>query len=226
MPEDIEGVEDDIEIEVDAPEDVPEDIVDEIIPMESYLTLGDIKNSRIPLFNELPDEFIQKRLNNLSRVIDEYCNTKFTPTIDSWRTDLKSRNTTPNKPLLSVENVEVRGDILVEDADYYVYEKKNLIEIDDTSIYEKKKKALTIDYTYGHKEVPAIVKEVLLELLKDSVSSLSHTTGRVKSEQWEDYSYTLSDSNEVMRSILSMLDKFIEEEEVERQSNKIKAMLL
>ena len=192
----------------------------------SYISIGEVRNSNIDIFKSLDDSYIQKRLINLSRVIDEYCNTKFTPTIDIWRTDLRTRNKVPKKPLLSVEKVEVKEIELIEDDDFYVYERINLVEIEDTSIYEKKKKALTINYTYGYEVVPAIVKEVLLELLKDNVASLSHTTGRVKSEQFDDYSYTLSDNNEVVKSILSMLDKFIEHDEEERQSNKIRAMLL
>lgn len=198
----------------------------EVVSEDSYISIEEVKNSNITIFEDLEDNYIQKRLNDLSRVIDEYCNTKFTPTIDNWRTDVRTRNKVPKRPLLSVENVEVKGMELIEDNDFYIYERINLIEIDDTSKYEKKKKALTINYTYGHEEVPAIVKEVLLELLKDNVASLSHTTGRVKSEQWDDYSYTLSESNEVMKNILSMLDKFIEHDEEERQSNKIRAMLL
>lgn len=198
----------------------------EVILEDSYISIDEVKSSNIDIFKGLDDDYIQKRLNNLSRVIDEYCNTKFTPTIDNWRTDLRTRNKVPKKPLLSVEDVKVKDIELVEDTDFYVYERINLVEIDDTSIYEKRKKALNIEYTYGYEIVPAIVKEVLLELLKDNVASLSHTTGRVKSEQWEDYSYTLSDSNEVMKNILSLLDQFIEHDEEERHSNKIRAMLL
>lgn len=198
---------------------------DEVIQIESYISIDDVKSSNIAIFEGLEDSYIQKRLNNLSRVIDEYCNTKFTPTEDNWRTDLRARNKVPRKPLISVESVEVRGSLLSEDTDYYVYEEKNLIEIENISEYKNRKKALTLNYTYGYREVPAIVKEVLLELFKDGISNLTHTVGRVKSEQWEDYSYTL-DNSDTIEPILLRLSRFIEEDEVERQSNKIRAMLL
>ena len=71
------------------------------------------------------------------------------------------------------------------------------------------------------------MKEVLLELFKDSLVS-ADTTNRVKSEQWEDYSYTLADSTETTQSILSRLDRFIEDDldYVEEGTKKIRAMLL
>lgn len=200
------------------------------IPIESYITVDDVKESKATVFESLvdgaSDDFIQKRLNDLSRVIDEYCNTKFTPTQSSYKADLKSRNITPNKPLLSVQSVDVKGTLLAEDIDYYVYENSSLIEIENTALYDKKKKALTVEYTYGYDETPAIVKEVLLDLLRDTVSNLTQATGRVKSEQWDDYSYTLSDSSDVTNEILSRLDRFIEDEELEKSNNKIRAMLL
>ncbi len=191
-----------------------------------YLTVKDIKNSRVASLTELPDSFIEKRLIDLSKVIDEYCNTTFKPTQAEWKTDLRLKVRTLKKPLISVEEVKVLDEALVEDEDYYVYPEKNLIEFEDISRYKKRKKALNFKYTYGYVEVPAIVKEVLLELFKDSLES-ANTVGKIKSEQWEDYSYTLSDSTETTQNILSRLDRFIEdEEEIVEGKNKIRAMLL
>lgn len=191
-----------------------------------YLTVEDIKESKVAALIELSDEFIEKRLEILSGVIDEYCNTKFIPTKIEWRTDLKSKVRTLKKPLINVINLKIQDDLLEEDLDYYVYPERNLIEFEDTLEYKRRKKALYIKYVYGHEEVPAIVKEVLLELLKDSMEG-SNVSGRVKSEQWEDYQYTLADSSKSILGILSMLDRFIEdEEEIIESSNKIRAMLL
>lgn len=192
-----------------------------------YLTIEDVKNSRIVSFEGLPDEFIKKRLENLSMVIDEYCNTKFTPTEATWSTDLKRKIVTLKKPLLHVNELEVLSSPLEENEDYYVYPEKNLIEFEDISKYERRKKALSIKYTYGYEEVPAIVKEVLLDLFKENVSGTS-TTSKIKSEQWEDYSYTLADNTEITQDILARLDRFAEDDSdyVEGATNKIQAMLL
>jgi|GEM_PF-6177596 len=192
-----------------------------------YLTVEEVKESGISALKDLDDEFIEKRIEVLSGVIDEYCNTRFEPTEIEWTTDLRIRVKTLKKPLLSVEELKILDDPLEENEDYYVYPEKNLIEFEDILDYKRRKKVLYIKYFYGHEEVPAIVKEVLLELLKDSVVS-SDTTSRMKSETWEDYSYTLSDTSETRASILSMLDKFIEDstEYIESSSNKIRATLL
>ncbi|GMG96251.1 hypothetical protein [Tepidimicrobium xylanilyticum] len=192
-----------------------------------YLTVEDIKNSRVAALKELPDEFIVKRLIDLSRVIDEYCNTKFIPTGTEWTTDLRRKIKTLKKPLLHVDELKVFGVTLVENEDYYVYPEKNAIEFEDISKYQKRKKAVYIKYTYGYEEIPAIVKEVLLELFKESIVNANNIY-RVKSEQWEDYSYTLADNTETMQNILSRLDRFIEDDAniAEESSNKVRAMLL
>ena len=192
-----------------------------------YLTVEDIRNSRVAAFEELPDEFIEKRLENLSKVIEEYCNTRFVPTETEWNTDLKRKIRTIKKPLLYVNELKVLGTNLEENEDFYVYPEKSLIEFENISEYKKRKKVLYINYTYGYEEVPAIVKEVLLELFKDSLVN-ANTTNRVKSEQWEDYSYTLADSTETTQNILARLDRFIEDDldYVEEGTNKIRAMLL
>lgn len=192
-----------------------------------YLTVEEVNESRITALEGLPDEFIAKRIEDLSRLIDEYCNTRFLPTTVEWKTDLKRRIKTFRKPLLTVDELKILEDQLEEDEDYYVYPEKNLIEFEDISQYQRKKKALYIKYTFGYEETPAAVKEVLLELFRDSVVH-SGTTSKVKSEQWEDYSYTLADSTETALSALSMLDRFIEDDTlyVEESTNKIRAMLL
>ena len=192
-----------------------------------YLTVEEVKNSRVAAFEGLPDEFIEKRLENLSKVIEEYCNTRFVPTETEWNTDLKRKIRTIKKPLLYVNELKVLGTNLEENEDFYVYPEKSLIEFENISEYKKRKKVLYINYTYGYEEVPAIVKEVLLELFKDSLVN-ANTTNRVKSEQWEDYSYTLADSTETTQNILARLDRFIEDDldYVEEGTNKIRAMLL
>lgn len=192
-----------------------------------YLTVEDIRNSKVAAFEELPDEFIEKRLKELSKVIDEYCNTRFEPTEVEWNTDLKRRIRTIKKPLLYVKELKILDTNLEENEDFYVYPEKSLIEFENISEYKKRKKALYINYIYGYEEVPAIVKEVLLELFKDSLVN-ANTTNRVKSEQWEDYSYTLADSTETTQNILARLDRFIEDDldYVEEGTNKIRAMLL
>ena len=192
-----------------------------------YLTVEEVKESRITALEGLPDEFIAKRIEALSRLIDEYCNTRFLPTTVEWKTDLKRRIKTFRKPLLTVDELKILEDQLEEDEDYYVYPEKNLIEFEDISQYQRRKKALYIKYTFGYEETPVAVKEVLLELFRDSVVH-SGTTSKVKSEQWEDYSYTLADSTETALSALSMLDRFIEDDTlyVEESTNKIRAMLL
>jgi hypothetical protein len=191
-----------------------------------YLTVEDVKKSQVAALVELPDDFIIKRLEILSGVIDEYCNTRFVPTEIEWRTDLKRKVRTLKRPLISVNELMIQDNLLEEDLDYYVYPERNLIEFEDILEYKRRKKTLYIKYVYGHEEVPAIVKEVLLELFKDSIEG-SNVSGRVKSEQWEDYQYTLADGSQSIKGILSMLDRFIEdEEEIIENSNKIRAMLL
>lgn len=192
-----------------------------------YLTVQEVKKSGIKVLEDLDDDFLEMRIESLSRLVDEYCNTRFEPTEVEWVTDLKIRVKTLKKPLLVIEELKILDDLLVENEDYYVYPEKSLIEFEDILEYKKRKKALYIKYVYGYEEVPAIVKEVLLELLKDSVVS-ADTTSRMKSEQWEDYSYTVADGKEARDDILSMLDRFIEDDGdyLEVTSNKIRAMLL
>ena len=192
-----------------------------------YLTVEEVKQSGVNALEDLEDDIIEGRIKTLSRVIDEYCNTKFEPTEVEWTTDLRVKVKTLKKPLLLVEELKILEDPLEENEDYYVYPEKNLIEFEDIFEHKRRKKALYIKYIYGYEEVPAIVEEALLELLKDSVVS-SDTTSRMKSETWEDYSYTLSDTSETRASILSMLDRFIEDdtEYIESSSNKVRAMLL
>ena len=191
-----------------------------------YLTVEDIKNSRVASLTELPDDFIEKRLDVLSRLIDEYCNTRFVPTETEWRTDLKRKVKTLKRPLINVNKLMIQDNLLEEDIDYYVYPERNLVEFEDILEYKRRKKTLYIKYTYGHEEIPAIVKEVLLELFKDTMEG-SNVSGRVKSEQWEDYQYTLSDATGTTGRILSMLNRYIEsEDEVVESSNKIRAIFL
>ena len=51
-----------------------------------YLTVEDIK-LKGSCFEELPDESMEKRLENLQ--YRKYCNTRFVPTETEWNTDLK-----------------------------------------------------------------------------------------------------------------------------------------
>lgn len=203
-----------------------DETMEPVVPAESYVTVEDIRESRVAGLEELPSYFIQKRLNELSRVIDEYCDTRFEPTQAEWRTDLKSKVKVLNTPLISVEEVSVLNDTLIEDEHYYVYPERDTIEIEGIMNYPKRKKALSLRYTYGYAEVPALVKEVLMELFKDSISMLKQSSGRIKSESWEDYTYTLADSTEVVQGMLGRLSRFKKQYEPERASDKVRAMLL
>ena len=45
-----------------------------------YLTVQEVKKSGIKVLEDLDDDFLEMRIESLSRLVDEYCNTRFEPT--------------------------------------------------------------------------------------------------------------------------------------------------
>ncbi|WP_129596026.1 hypothetical protein [Anaerophilus nitritogenes] len=195
-----------------------------------YVSYDEVKKRNIKILESLPKEHIEDRLSSISKMVDEYCNTKFKPTIDTYKTDLREKIIVRKRPLLQVDSLRINDEIIIEDQDFYVEKDSNLIEIDEPINYKRRRKNVKIEYQYGYDEVPETVKDVIIELLILEESE-KDMTGNMKSQSWEDYSYTREDSDKLKtkEDILSRLLIYQEDREISimyKENNKIHACLL
>lgn len=196
-----------------------------------YLTIEEVKKYNIESINALSDEELTAKITLYSEIVDEYCNTKFSPVRHTEKLNASSKLRLSKTPILSVESVKYLNEIeLKEDIDYYIYLQKNVIEIDDIFLndIERRKNALTIQYEYGYKEVPAIVKAVILDLLKLDIST-KDIDENLKGENWDgEYSYTRSSKETESRKkdILSLLDNLIEHEYVSQNTGDVRIRII
>ncbi len=185
-----------------------------------YLTLDEIKNFGVETINKLSDEEITNLIKIYSGVVDDYCNTRFVETEQDFLSDVVSKIKAPKTPLLSIIKMTYKDKTLTEDViledneDYFAYQSRNIIEINDTSLYKKKKKSIHINFTYGFLEIPQTVKLVVLELIKLKTNS-SNKDDLLFSESFDgEYMYQKNNSKtttDYEKDILSKLDIFKQE---------------
>lgn len=149
----------------------------------------------------------------LSDEIDEYCNTRFEPSEDSYFRDFKERFNTRKQPLLEVQKLALNHCRLKENRHFFVYQENSSVEVLETP-KKQYKKALEVKYLFGYKEVPSIVKQVIVELIKLDYESKKFSLSGLQSENWDgEYSYATQSSKdftptELRKNILSRLDIF------------------
>jgi hypothetical protein len=195
-----------------------------------YVSYDEVKNRNIKTLESLSQEHIEGRLSAISKMVDEYCNTKFEPTVDTFKSDLREKIIVRKRPLLDTVSILVNDEEINKDEDFFVDVDLNIIEIDEIINYERKRKNVQIEYEYGYKEAPETVKDVIVELLVLEESE-KNAAGNMKSQSWEDYSYTMEDSDKrkTKKDILDRLAMYKIDKEVltiSTNNNKIRAMLL
>jgi hypothetical protein len=155
-----------------------------------------------PLFPEGDLEDINKAISD---TICEYCNTTFelVERIDE-RYDSRVEITLLNRPIHEVTTISDDGALLMEDADFFVYEDKIVLESPS-----KKKKGVLITYISGFDDIPQTVKDVALELAK--YRSFRSSEGNLlyyKSQKTEERAYEIGDNDEI--DILSRLSRWVQ----------------
>lgn len=176
-----------------------------------YLTAEEVKAYQSEALNEKTDEQLKRLIGLYSNMVDEYCGTSFQPAKKVFAADVAGKIRLPDGPLLEVEAVLYHGGVLCENKDYYVYPEKGIVEMANPSAFGYTKRSLYISYSYGYREVPAIVRKVILDLMKLDVQSDSHNA-LASQENWDgEYSYqrnTAKTAEDLREDILALLDIF------------------
>ena len=161
---------------------------------------------------------LNKRLIELSLVVDEYCNTRFIPTHDNFFVDFSEKFRSRRTPLLDVEDINIGESTLIENQHYFVYEEQNRIELNyelPDDIYFKR--AVSVSYQFGFPEIPQTVKDVIIDLLvlEEGFNSGAGQSS-LQSENWDsEYSYQSHSGKdntlaELRKNILSRLAPFVQ----------------
>lgn len=176
-----------------------------------YLTVEEVKSYQIKAFEGKGKEEVESLISLYSSMVEEYCNTCFRKAEHHFSMDVASKLPVMRTPLLSVQSVTYRQQPFIENEDYYVYEDRNLVELDDISRLIQKKKALTLYYTYGFEKVPTSVKKAIVDLMKLHVEGSSSNT-LVSQESFDsEYSWTKNTQKtveELQRNILASLNQY------------------
>lgn len=192
--------------------------------------LEKVKAAKIKPLTTLTDAELEPILTACTAEVEEYCNTKFTPTTATCRRDYSAQITPPKQPLISVQSIIVNTTSLAQDTDFYADIEQGFIQI-WKSFDSVNRNGVNINYTYGYAEMPATVESVIMDLMKFTVES-RQTDGNKESEDFAgEYTYTSKKAMERAKerdSILKRLEKYIEPEVVQstRTDNKVKAMIL
>lgn len=196
-----------------------------------YVTLEEVKSYDLPALAAKSDGQLHWLIELYGGVIDGYCRTRFTPTDAYYHADTYSPIRLPKGPLLQVDSVTYQNTLLTEGRDYFVYPEKNVLELANGEGFQQKKRSLVIRYWYGYQEVPAIVKKVLLDLLKLDVQAGEHDMLAAQ-ESWDgEYSYqrnTTKTAEDIRQGILSLLDSYRQPEyqAIARGVGDVRARLL
>lgn len=196
-----------------------------------YITVEEVRAFQTEALAEQTDEQLKMLIALCSGIVEEYCGTKFTPTTEVFTADVASKIRLPKGPLLQVDNILYRGSLLARDEDYYVYPETGLVELADTEKLPHKKRSLHIAYQYGYWETPAIVKKVIMDLMKLDVQS-SDYNALASQENWDgEYSYqrnTTKTAEDLRVDILALLDIYRQPvyQAVSRSVGDVRARLL
>lgn len=118
-----------------------------------------------------PKEDIQLQpiVDLVNTLIPRYCNTKFSPTVETNKLITNTGNILilPNAPVISVENIELKNTSTVLAADqYYLDTDTGIVELLDSAlILPRSPRSVSVDYTWGTTEVPEDVVLAAVELV-------------------------------------------------------------
>lgn len=211
------------------------------VKSSQYVTSEEVirrQNTSLERFNT-DDEVIiselNKRLMELSLVVDEYCNTKFIPTDDNFFVDFSEKFKVRRTPLLNVNDINIGNYKLIENINFFSYLEQNRIELKyelPQGIYFKK--AVRVFYKFGFLEIPQTVKDVIVELLaleEGFNSSAGHPA--IQSENWDnEYSYQSHSGKdntlaELRKNILARLNPYIQPKYIEpKRDGNIRVMVI
>lgn len=196
-----------------------------------YISVEEFKSLNAKMGSQKDKKEIETLISLYSSVIDEYCHTKFEETVHTFTVDLASKLPVRYTPLISVEGIKYKHQPLTENEDYYIYEDRNLIELEGINRFTQRKKSLSIHYTYGFKEVPASVKKAIVDLVKLHIEG-SESNPLVSQESFDsEYSYTKNTqktAEQLQRDILSTLDEYKQNpyKPIEDSKGNVRARLL
>lgn len=196
-----------------------------------YLTIEELKTYNIVAFEGKTNGDLEVLIALYSGMVEEYCNTKFKETEHHFKVDVASKVPVMCTPLLKVKEVTYKQIPLQEDEQYYVYEDRNFIELQDTNTFTQRKKALGIYYTYGFKEVPTSVKKVIIDLMKLHVEG-SNSNSMISQESFDsEYSYTKNTqktTEQLQQDILLSLNRYKQQpyKPIEDSEGNVRARLI
>lgn len=152
-----------------------------------------------------PGVDLDEMVEAITKTICEYCNTTFELTTRSnEKYDSRVEVMLVHRPIHSVLALSDDGKDLTEDADFFVYDDKLVVEYPS-----RKKKGLLVTYKSGFEEPPQTVKDVALELAK--FRAFKYSEGNLlyyKSQRTEERSYEISDEEEI--DILVRLNRWVQ----------------
>jgi len=199
-----------------------------ILVYDGYVTIEDVRARNIEALNNMSDEELAMQIESISAEIEEYCNTKFRPTADTYKLDLCESFYLRHKPILEITSLKLNKIPLIEDEEFFVYPDVAKVVVtvykDDVKTFRK---ALEVEYKYGYEKAPATVKQVIIDLIKLDETSKDYKSVGIQSENWAgDYSYTVNTSKDftptnLRKDILSRLGDFVEERYTEPKTNRI-----
>ena len=183
--------------------------------MDAYLTRDDYwMFEHIPSVKDLDEFTLERMIEQVSGEIDEYCNTRFLPTEDTFTLDFTERFHTRRGPLIMVKVLYVNGMEMLQNREYFEYPESSRIEFCRNLKVDCYRRAIEVRYIFGHETVPATVKAVIVELVKLDIEASTTPMDGIHSENWDgEYQYTKATSKdltpvEIRNSILARLDKF------------------
>lgn len=168
-------------------------------------------------FKELEDQKIESIIKEYQTLLEEYCNTKFEPTKDSYKTRLTKDLFTKNKPLLQIIKLNIKDRVLKEDEDYILNKQKNHIEIkskvfdkliDNLTSDELEDNIVQIEYLYGYLNMPIRIKQAIKNLIAFDYDK----NNSIKSESWDEdrYSYVKENNKKQREDIFLTLSPYVQ----------------
>jgi len=185
-----------------------------------YISIEQARNELEALANK-KDEYIETNILRYMEVVDNYTNTTFKLANAKDIADVDLDIYIQNKPLVEVSSLKYQATLLQVNVDYFVYNEDNLIVLENVHKFNQERRSITIDYIYGHKEVPRVVELVMLELLKLHEANLENDTLILSENMNNEYSYTNNSktSTDLQKQILSKLNSFKQQIDIINRGN-------
>lgn len=146
--------------------------------MANYCTQEDVEGYLNIDFTANPDDTVAEWIASATAKINDKCNRDFDLHEDAvenydgkgrWG-DLEWQRhkslTLKNRPVISVDQVDVNGTIWVEGTHYEVYEDEaRIVCIPDTRYFPKKAKVIEVTYDHGYASPPQAIKDACIWLV-------------------------------------------------------------